>query len=166
MRLSNSWSNIPFSSAAMSFFSWDLASDRVYGDAVLAELFDIDATELAAGFPILPMIERIASEDRSRIAESIHHAITTGLLYREQYSIIHPKRGKIRVLAVGRCLKTTDGVPFVYNGTVAEMQDSHLPVGCDPLRIYCQSALELAEKSGNELAARYLSSALRVIAGT
>ncbi len=156
-------SNAPFLPCGMSFFSWDLATDKVYGDAVLAELFDVDAAALAAGCSILPMIERIAPDDRARIAESIHRAITSGLLYKEQYCIVHPGRGLIEVYAVGRCLKTAEGIPFVYNGTVVEVSAAKVEYFADPLENHCRSALDLAQQRGNELAARYLSSALRVI---
>jgi hypothetical protein len=152
-----------FLSCGMAFFSWDLAEDRFYGDVALAELFDIDASVMAAGLPILSLIERISVEDRCRVAASIHRAITSGLVYQEQYRINHGKRGAVDVLSVGRCLRDDAGTPFIYNGTIMEISSNVASCIPDPLASHCRSALELAQKRGNDLAARYLSSALKVI---
>jgi len=152
-----------FLSYEMAFFSWDLAEDRFYGDVALAELFDIEADVMAAGLPILSLMERISVDDRPRVAASIHRAITSGSVYQEQYRIDHGKRGVVDVLSVGRCLKDNAGIPFIYNGTIMEISSALVSSISDPLAGYCKSALELAHKRGNELAARYLSSALKVI---
>ncbi len=152
-----------FLSCGMAFFSWDLSQDRFYGDVALAELFDIEANAMAAGLPILSLMERISVDDRARVAASIHRAITSGLVYQERYRIDHGKRGPIDVFSVGRCLKDDAGIPFIYNGTIIEISNSLASAIADPLAGYCKSALELAQKRGNELAARYLSSALKVI---
>jgi PAS domain-containing protein len=152
-----------FLSGGMAFFSWDLATDRLYGDAALADLFDVEAAEMAAGIPILSLIERISEDHRPRVAASIHRAITSGLLCQEQYSIDHGRRGVVDVISVGRCLKDAGGIPFIYNGTIMEVSVQARSVAADPLSGFCRSALELAERQGNDLAARYLSSALRVI---
>jgi hypothetical protein len=163
MLLSSDAVNADFFPSRIAFFSWDLATDKVYGDAVLAELFEIDAASLAQGVPILPLVERIASEDRPRVARSIHCAITTGQLYRERYRIDHSKRTIIEVMATGLCLKDNAGTPSVYNGIVMELDGASAPLDVAPLERHCLSALEIAEGQGNQLAARYLSSALRVI---
>ena len=155
--------NTNVSFANMAFFSWDLAADKVYGDACLADLFHLKADDLAAGYPIVPMLERIAQEDRSRIAKSIQQAIVSGTRYEERYRILHPTRGTISVLGTGRCLRDANGTPSIYNGAVIETACEPVFAGSDALELHCRSALELAKMSGNELAARYLSSALRVI---
>lgn len=155
--------NASLLSCGMSFFSWELATDKVYGDITLAELFDVDAGAMSAGVPILSMVERISINDRARVAASVHKAITSGLLYQERYQIDHSTRGTVNVVAIGRCLKDDTGVPFIYNGAVIEISGRVTASIVDPLSGYCQSALELAQKGGNELAARYLSSALKVI---
>lgn len=152
-----------FLSCGMAFFSWDLAEDRFYGDVALAELFDIEASVMASGLPILALMDRISIDDRPRVAASIHRAITSGMVYQEQYRIDHARRGAVDVLSVGRCLKDGAGIPFIYNGTIMEVSSTVASSVADPLTGYCKSALEIAQKRGNELAARYLSSALKVI---
>jgi PAS domain-containing protein len=155
-----------FLPSGMAFFSWDLATDRLYGDAAMAGLFNAEVDEMAAGMPILSLIERIAVDDRARIAAAVHRAITTGLLFQEQYRIDHGGRGSVEVFAVGRCLRDASGIPFIYNGTIVEVPARAGSASNDPLTGYCRSALDLAERQGNELAARYLSSALKVIGAT
>lgn len=152
-----------FLSCGMAFFSWDLAEDRFYGDVAVAELFGIEESIMASGVPILALMDRISIDDRARVAASIHRAITTGQVYQEQYRIDHAGRGKVDVLSVGRCLKDNAGVPFIYNGTIMEISSGIASSMPDPLTGYCRSALDIAQKRGNDLAARYLSSALKVI---
>ncbi len=158
--------NAALLSCGMAFFSWELATDKVYGDVTLAELFDVEASAMASGVPILSLVERISINDRARVAASVHRAISSGLLYQERYQINHSKRGPVDVMAIGRCLKDDAGIPFIYNGTVMEVSGGVAASVIDPLSGYCQSALELAQRRGNELAARYLSSALKVIGAT
>ena len=155
--------NAALLSCGMAFFSWELATDKVYGDVTLAELFDVEAGAMATGVPILSLVERISINDRARVAASVHRAITGGHLYQERYHIDHSQRGAVDVVAIGRCLKDDTGVPFIYNGAVMEVSGAATASMVDPLPGHCQSALDLAQKRGNELAARYLSSALKVI---
>jgi PAS domain-containing protein len=147
----------------MSFFTWDLEQDLVYGDDGLAALFDLDAAELADGLPILLFVEKMCEADRERVAASIHRAIETGSSYQETYGIWH-RNGHIKtVVAVGRCFRSADGIPSIYSGTVIDITCSKSLASSDPLEIHCRAALELAQLRGNELAARYITSALGAI---
>lgn len=161
----NNQANAALLPGGMAFFSWDLSTDKVYGDCVLAELFDVDADDLAAGLPIMPMIARIVEDDRPRVAQSIHRAITTGLLRQERYRIFNERHGLVEVFSVGRCLRDEQGTPSIYNGTVIDASTGMVKLEADALEVHCQSALGIAKRRGNELAARYLSSALRAIGG-
>jgi hypothetical protein len=147
----------------MAFFSWNLADDKIYGDAELAYLFDLEPTRLAEGLAILAMIDRISAEDRPRVAKSVQVAIITGAPYQETYRIERQDGVIVDVIAAGRCFRCPDGNPSLFAGTVIAIRGSDISLGSEALEIYCQTALGLAHKQGNELAARYISSALRAI---
>lgn len=149
----------------MGFFSWDLSTDKLYGDHVVAGFFGFEPNSLVEGLPILPLVQRIAEDDRSRVAQSIHHAILSGDIYREAYRVEHEGGQYSDVVAVGRCIRDASGVPSFYVGTVIDAFDVEIFVESDPLKAHCRSALALAEARGNDLAARYLSSALRAVGG-
>lgn len=67
------------------------------------------------------------------------------------------------MLSVSRCLRDDAGILFIYNGAIMEISSSVASRIPDPLASHCMLALELAQKRGNDLAARYFSSALKVI---
>jgi hypothetical protein len=163
MLVTDNQSNAALLPGGMAFFSWDLACDRLYGDATLAGFFDLDPAAVAAGVPILSVIERITDEDRPLVAESIHRAITTGGLRQQKYRIRSERHGFVEVFSIGRCLRDGQGTPSIYNGTVIDASTGVVSLGADALEVHCQSALGIAKRRGNELAARYLSSALSAI---
>lgn len=57
----------------------------------------------------------------------------------------------------------TENVTSIVSGTVMDASLPHVAVGFNPLEAYCRAALSLADESGNELAAPYLTSALNVL---
>lgn len=144
----------------MAFFTWDLHLDLVFGDVTLASLFDFEPDDLAVDVPIMPLVEKIVSDDRARVAQSIHRAIETGAPYQETYRIF-TRSGDVRtVIAVGRCFRSIDGIPSTYAGVVVEVTGSEAFAQSDPLEMHCRAALEMAELRGKELVSRYLKSAL------
>ena len=146
----------------MGFFSWDLGCDKLYGDDIIGEIFDCSPSEMAEGVCINRIIDQIDPQDRQRIAKAIHTAIVTGDPYQEMYSVVRDKHVPVKVVALGRCLRSPDGVPSIYTGIVFAYGDG-VRLGRDPLLMHAEAALDLAQKSGNELAARYFSSALRTL---
>jgi hypothetical protein len=146
----------------MGFFTWELATNTLHGDAVLAELFDIAFGDVQDGIAIERIIEKIAPDDRSRIAKAIHQAIVTGRPYEETYEVIRSQEANISVVAMGRCFQYSDGTPSYYAGTVVQLgSHSSSDREADLLRAHCQTAATLAKATGEQLAERYLSSALR-----
>jgi PAS domain-containing protein len=163
MPVANTFSDTALVPCGMAFYSWDLSTDKVYGDAVLADLFGFDAVVMATGLSMMTIIEKIHVDDRPSVAESLHRAIVSGTLRQEKYRIAHERRGIVEVQAVGRCLRDGGGTPSFYNGSVIDLTEGMVTFTRDSLETHCQSALDIAETRGNELAARYLSSALRAI---
>jgi hypothetical protein len=165
MLLTDDQSHAALIPGGMAFFSWDLSADKLYGDAVMADFFGLEPTAVASGIPILTVISKIADEDRPLVAESIHRAITTGALRQQRYRIRNERHGTVDVFSVGRCLRDGQGTPSIYNGTIIDAAAGVVRLESDALEEHCQSALGIAERRGNELAARYISCALRAIGG-
>jgi PAS domain-containing protein len=144
-------------------YSFIVPEDRVYGDQVIASVFGISLEALAEGVPIAEVIRCVKDGDRQRLARSVHDAILTGGLYKENYRVVHPDGREIAVSAIGRCLRDARGGPSIYSGIVTIVPESETCVAEDPLELHCRAALGIAENRRHALAARYLSSALSVL---
>lgn len=145
----------------MGFFTWNVQDNVLFGDEVFGEIYGFSNEELATGIAVEAILDRIAIEDRGRVAERVHHGIVSGTAGTLQYSIFSPNGTRTQVVAFGRCLKDADGIPSLYTGTVMMASHAALAVGTSPIEVHCQAALSIARKEGRELTARYLSSALR-----
>lgn len=146
---------------AMGFFVWHVSENLLFGDAFVADLYNISAENVSAGVNVEDILAKIVPEDRPRIARNIHNAILSGNFSSAQYRVVLASGGQRSVVSFGRCLKDKDGLHSFYSGTVIDLTSSDISLDNDPLSTLCRAALSLAERSGNALTARYLSSALR-----
>lgn len=149
----------------MGFFTWELAEDRIFADEIFGQHFDIGIEDLQRGIPIDRILERIRIEDRPRIAAAIHSAIVTGQPYQETYTVVHANGTAIVVAAMGRCFQYSDGTPSHYAGTVVEVKPRQPKQVIELLKAHCREAVDLSRATGEQLAERYLSSALRLLEG-
>lgn len=146
---------------AMGFYNWDVVENRLHGDSYLAELYGLPKEELAKGIQVDKIFSIILAEDRPSIAANIHRAILTGDASNGEFRVLHPNGATRSLIAFGRCLRDETGVPTFYTGAVLDARSSVKSHTTDPLEAYCRAALAVAEGRGNELAARYLSSAIK-----
>jgi len=147
----------------MGFFNWMVAEDDLYGDPMFAELYGLPRQQLTVGINVMQILEMIIEADRPMIARNIHQAILNGEPSGAQYSI-HLPAGQVRELvSFGRCLHDENGTPTFYTGAVMDARSDPVVAGDDPFQAHCTAALEFARKQGNELASRYLVSALNSI---
>lgn len=145
----------------VGFYSWNVQENRVHGDEVIGWVFGISVEELAAGAPIDIVIRLVDDGGKQKLARAVHQAIVNGLPYEADYRLTHPDGRRVHVVANGRCLRDAQGVPSIFSGTVTVQ-----PAGedaADPLEDHCRAALGLANSRRHALAARYISSALRVL---
>ena len=66
---------------------WEIESDRVIGDARLAETFGVPLERCRAGEPIGTFLAAIHEEDRARVEEVIAHCRETGIPYECEYRV-------------------------------------------------------------------------------
>jgi PAS domain-containing protein len=149
--------------APIGFYSWSVPENRVHGDEVIAEIFGLPASELAAGAPIEKVIRYVDDGDKQTLAKAMHEAIVTGEPFQCEYWLTHPGGRRVHVHAIGRCLRDAEGVPSIYSGTCTIQPQAASELSGDPLETHCRAALGIATKRRHALAARYLTSALNVL---
>ena len=132
----------------------------MFGDAVLASLYEIPDKDFARGVSVEVILARIAPRDRETVAANIHRAIVSGESSAAQYTVICPSGTRRSLFAIGRCFVDGDGVPSYYSGMVTTASNAPL-LQSDSIEGHCQAALAIAKEQGRELTERYLSSALR-----
>jgi PAS domain-containing protein len=150
-------------SQGMAFYTWQVADNKVYGDPYLAELYGMPANELAEGVPVERILAIIVDEDRSVIAGNVHRAIVNGEPSSGRFRVVRPNGNTLSLVSFGRCLHDETGVPTFYTGAVMPASSAQVAEGDDALEAHCGAALALAQARGNDLAVRYLSSAMNVI---
>ncbi|NTD87571.1 PAS domain-containing protein [Agrobacterium tumefaciens] len=153
---------IPFGHG-MGFYTWDVIENKLYGDPNVAELYGFLPEELARGIDVERIFAIILDSDRALIAANVHKAILTGEPSSGQFRVLRPDGLTRSIVSFGRCLRDDEGNPTFYTGTVMDASSSNLFEARDPLEWYCRAALSVAKSLGNDLAARYLSSALNVL---
>jgi PAS domain S-box-containing protein len=92
-------------------FEWDIGTDRLWGDANFAKMFNI-ALDATGAAPLSAYIDAIHPDDRERVGRLIKESVRTGKGYEAQYRIISctelrwvVARGKIETDGAGRALR-------------------------------------------------------------
>jgi len=112
---------LPVIADGAGLFTWDIVADRVSGDPEMARLFFLDPQQLSNGVAVELLINRMHSDDRERVAKSLHTAILNGSLYRELYRVEGADGEYFYVLCLARCFGYENGLPTVCSGFVCEM---------------------------------------------
>lgn len=152
-------------SDSIGFFSWVLADNLLFGDAMFASLYEIPVGDLLRGIPVETILSKIVEEDRAMIARNTHEAIISGNTSASSYTIQLETGGRKCLVAYGRCLRDSDGEPSVFTGAVMDAVMPDVTFGSNPLEAHCRAAYEIASRNNDELAARYLKSALALVSG-
>ncbi|UHS59779.1 PAS domain-containing protein [Agrobacterium vaccinii] len=151
---------------SMGFYTWHIAENKLYGDPYLAELYGISIEELAKGISVEQIFAIMVDDDRAVIASNVHSAILTAEPSIGRFRVRHSDGTTRSLVSFGRCLHDEVGVPTFYTGAVIDASSPHIAEGNDPLEAHCRAALSLAKRRGNDLAARYLSSALNTVSSS
>ena len=144
--------------AESGFFTWDIASNLLYADGAVADLFGLDYHTAERGLPLENYIERIHPEDRPGVAATIHQTITTGEPEQQSYRTRQVDGNYSYVMVFGRCFRDRSGVPHLYAGIVCPVSEE--PMLTRPLVKYCLTAYDIAVREGNKAVAQHLLAAL------
>ncbi|OAE40464.1 PAS domain-containing protein [Agrobacterium tumefaciens] len=153
-------------SDSIGFFSWVLADNLLFADAVFASLYEIPLEDLVKGMPVEAILSRIVEEDRAMIARNTHEAIISGNTSASSYAVQLKNGGRKCLVAYGRCLRDSNGEPSVFTGAVMDAVMPDVTFGSSALEAHCRAAYEIANRNGDDLAARYLKSALALVSGS
>lgn len=142
------------------FFTWSVAENLVFGDSKLSSFYEVDPDDFVKGIAVEVILKLIVPGDREQVAFDIHTAILSGNAASSHYSVSLRNGTTKSLISFGRCFKDDNGVPSYYSGAVMVAETSPVMVCENPLETHCKLALDLARSRGNDLAARYLASAL------
>jgi len=142
-------------------FTWDLATDTVYADSALANLFGLDPEQTIAGLPIIKYLDRIHPDDKPSVAKAISDSVVTGDPYRHDYRVFDRSGQIVAVAAFGRCFRDAAGNPSHYAGIVFRTNDQSQQ---DELSAHCSAAFKIAKSSGLQATADALEAILKELA--
>ncbi len=108
-------------SAAVGWWDWDVAADRVAGNAELAHDFGLDKAATAAGLPPDAFFANVHPLDRAWLQAAIAEALETGDPFREEYRLVQPGGGVRWTSARGRCLQSPQGSPTRFPGVAIDI---------------------------------------------
>jgi hypothetical protein len=127
-------------------WEYDVPNDRVYADALVALVFNLDPAETAAGTSLDAFRAGVHPEDRERFIQEIKRSTETGLCCTFEYRVCSAD-GVVRwVLDRGRIALDKDGRPQRGNGVLIDITQSRLAKQEESSELTCQARhpLELA----------------------
>jgi PAS domain-containing protein len=150
----------PETTQEAGIFTWVLASNTVYADSALSELYGLDQRKAESGLPIEDYLSRIHVDDKPPAAKRIHDSIVTGLPYQSEYRVANAQGRYTTVTSFGRCFRDASGNPSHYAGIVFPANSRAGQVDSD-LMWHCVTAYEMAVAQGKDVVARLLLQSLR-----
>lgn len=150
--------------SSSGFWTIDLTTERIYGDANIGVLLGRTATEMEDGIHIRDSVARIRSSDRDRVRLALLRTITTGAGFREEYRIDTKTRGWRRILATGRRYSDTDGTPSLVSGWFADITEGVPSAVAMRIAAYhAHQASDAAHAAGDDLVAYLLDNVIEEI---
>lgn len=103
-------------------WTWDLATDRVRGNAALARLYDLDPTEVTdAGVGLAAFVRAVHEDDRERVVGAIREAIEHGGPFASEYRVVDTWGRTHWVTARGRVKRDEQGRPTRFPGVLMDI---------------------------------------------
>ena len=99
-------------------FTWDISTDRLYADALVAESFGLNAADTELGLPQETYLARVHPDDISQVADANRKAMATAEPYQVPYRVKRSDGSWAEVIAFGRCFYSPSGQPSHFSGIV------------------------------------------------
>jgi hypothetical protein len=121
-------------------WEWDIATDRVHADALVALLFNVDPDCAEAGASLAEFAAGIHPEDRERVTTLIGACARTGSSYVAEYRVCSADGVTRWILARGRYHVDVSGRPSRGRGIVIDItpsrmsEDAYVRTGRDAVR--------------------------------
>lgn len=107
----------------VSTWYWEIDSDIVIGDRILARSFGVSAESAANGLPLGIFIKAIHPDDRDRVTAAIQDCVKTGVEYEQEYRTIDVSGKQRWVIARGRRQEDADSGMRYMLGIIIDLTD-------------------------------------------
>ncbi|KQU18061.1 hypothetical protein ASG63_23720 [Methylobacterium sp. Leaf94] len=142
------------SSDLIGRWEYDVSNDRVYADALVALVFNIDPAAAAAGASLDAFTTGVHPDDRKRFVREIKRSAETGLPCTFEYRVCSAD-GVVRwVLDRGRITLDEEGRPLHGSGVLLDITQSRLGQNDEGSQQACQEPHPLERAAEHCLAAR------------
>lgn len=101
--------------AIVGMWYWDVLNDRLYADARMAALFNVDPLEAMRGTRCDAYLDGIHPDDRDGVAQEIERCVRAAIDFHYEYRIV-PAAGERLISAFARCHRTEEGCTGHYVG--------------------------------------------------
>jgi hypothetical protein len=101
--------------AIVGMWYWDVLNDRLYADARMAALFNVDPLEAMRGTRCDAYVDGIHPDDREGVAREIERCVRTAIDFHSEYRIVPPS-GERQISAFAQCHRTEEGSAGHYVG--------------------------------------------------
>ncbi|HEY4319927.1 MAG TPA: ATP-binding protein [Gemmatimonadales bacterium] len=105
----------------VGIYYWDVASDRLSGDANFRSFFDVEVDALGAA-PIDAFMELIHPDDREMVREAVEATLAHDAPYQSEYRIRHPN-GERWIVARGVVERNSEGAPIGWAGVIVDITE-------------------------------------------
>jgi PAS domain S-box-containing protein len=102
-------------------WEWDIASDRLYGDARFASLYGIGPVALAEGLPTAAFFNAIHPADRPRVRIAIAGIMNGAEVFAKDYRVVGPDGTITWVSARGRAHLNDADEPVRFSGVLSDI---------------------------------------------
>jgi PAS domain-containing protein len=107
-------------------WDWDIPNDRLYADALVALLFNVDPFLAKDGVPLRYFLDAIHPEDREATARTIAMSVETGRSYVQEYRVLSADRATRYVLARGLITLDHVGRPIRGSGVLIDITQNRI----------------------------------------
>jgi len=108
--------------AGIATFEWDVVTNRVYANSLMADLYAIPEGEVKGG-PIESYLNAVHEDDREAAIRAIDHGLAQGNRYESEYRVVNSKGEERWVLAQGDTTWGPDGTLLSLCGVVVDVTD-------------------------------------------
>ncbi|MGU3363071.1 PAS domain-containing protein [Methylobacterium sp. M6A4_1b] len=137
-------------------WDWDITNDRLYADAVVALLFNVDPTLAQAGVPLSLFVEGIHPEDRAKTCEVIAESAKAGRSYVQEYRVFSADGAMRWVLARGLIKLDESGRPRRGTGFLIDITQNRADEAAYSARMSLSSEHPLEQAAEHCLAVQHV----------
>lgn len=118
--------------AIVGMWYWDVQNDRLYADARMAALFNVEPLEAMRGTRCDAYVDGIHPDDREGVAREIERCVRTAIDFHCEYRIVPPS-GERQISAFAQCHRTEEGSAGHYVGMAFDITKQRSSEAISPI---------------------------------